>query len=258
MSSNDDDLVADYLARLRAAATGLPADRAAELIGEISAHIAEARAADPAAEGGVRTILDQLGQPDEIVRAAVGSSWPTDSTAWSASSPTTASGPPGSYPPPQAASNRLGPLEISAVILLLVGGLVVPFIGWVVGVVLLWVSGYWRTGDKILATLVWPGGLLAPVVVFLGLGAGLLLPVGPACRTNGFARTNGGPPTHFVQHCASATIAPWLAITIAAVLLVASLAGPIVVAIKLLRAKPEQRRAPGQGADLRFTPSPVG
>jgi hypothetical protein len=70
---DQDQLVADYLQRLTSAASALPADRRAELIEEITAHIAEARAAGPASAGGspsVPDILDQLGEPDQIAAAA--------------------------------------------------------------------------------------------------------------------------------------------------------------------------------------------
>lgn len=70
---DDDQLVADYLRRLTAAASELPADRRAELIEEITAHISEARAAGPASQGGfpgVSDILERLGDPVHIVQAA--------------------------------------------------------------------------------------------------------------------------------------------------------------------------------------------
>ena len=51
VSNTDDQLVAGYLGRLAAAAASLPADRRDELIEEISAHIAEARAVSPDATG---------------------------------------------------------------------------------------------------------------------------------------------------------------------------------------------------------------
>lgn len=74
MNDHDQDqLVADYLQRLTAAASALPADRRAELIEEITAHIAEARAAGPASPGGspsVPDILEQLGDPAQIAAAA--------------------------------------------------------------------------------------------------------------------------------------------------------------------------------------------
>ena len=43
MSTDDDQLVEDYLRELHIAARGLPPDRRDELIEEITAHIAEAR-----------------------------------------------------------------------------------------------------------------------------------------------------------------------------------------------------------------------
>jgi uncharacterized membrane protein len=70
---DDDQLVADYLRRLTAAASALPADRRAELIEEITAHIAEARAARPPSIEGppsVPDILQRLGDPARIVQAA--------------------------------------------------------------------------------------------------------------------------------------------------------------------------------------------
>ncbi len=70
---DDDQLVADYLRRLTTAASALPADRQAELIEEITAHITEARAAGPANLDGrpsVPDILERLGDPARIVQAA--------------------------------------------------------------------------------------------------------------------------------------------------------------------------------------------
>ncbi len=74
MSDHDpDQLVADYLRRLTAAASALPADRRAELIEEITAHIAEARAAGSTSPGdspSVPDILERLGDPAQIAQAA--------------------------------------------------------------------------------------------------------------------------------------------------------------------------------------------
>ena len=70
---DDDQLVADYLRRLTAAASALPADRRSELIEEITAHIAEARtagAADRDDPARVPDILERLGDPAYIVAAA--------------------------------------------------------------------------------------------------------------------------------------------------------------------------------------------
>lgn len=66
---NDDQLVADYLRQLTSAASALPADRRTELVEEITAHIAEARAAQGPAPV-VPGILERLGDPAQIVQAA--------------------------------------------------------------------------------------------------------------------------------------------------------------------------------------------
>jgi hypothetical protein len=119
----DDQLVADYLKRLRRAARTMPRARRRELLDEITAHIAEARAAG---EVPLQRVLDDLGDPKEI--AATGS-----------------------------ARKPLGVREIAAVILLLIGGFIF-LAGWIAGLVLLWASPRWRWPDKLLGTLVWPFG----------------------------------------------------------------------------------------------------
>jgi hypothetical protein len=194
---DEDQLIADYLRRLSAAAGGLPPDRRDELITEITAHIAEARAAGPQGADSpehIRDVLSRLGEPDDIVRAA----WPADGedagagpgpepgagAGWAAGG-----GPGGGYGTGgYAAAGRggyggrrraLGAQEISAVILLLIGGLLAG-IGWIVGVILLWTSDRWRTSDKWLGTLVWPGGLAAVGLLPLLVGAGLFF-TSPAC-----------------------------------------------------------------------------
>jgi hypothetical protein len=152
-----DRLVADYLNRLAAAAAGLPADRRAELFEEISLHIAEARSVqDPtgAAAPDVRSVLERLGQPEDIVRAA------TDDD--------------GTEAVPAAPSSRAWGARVrdtGTVVLLLIGGLLAG-VGWIAGVVMLWTSPRWRTGDRILGTVVWPGGLVA-VLAILRFGTGL-------------------------------------------------------------------------------------
>jgi hypothetical protein len=179
----DDRLVADYLNKLAAAAAGLPADRRAELFEEISLHIAEARAVQATAGVAIRPavaeVLERLGPPEDIVRAAADDT-ETDATA--------------AAPAPPAPRRRV--LAIGTVILLLVGGLLIG-LGWIAGVVMLWISPRWRISDKLIGTLVWPGGLVA-VLAIPRFGHGL-------------------PPL------------------LALILLLAGLAGPIVVATRLLR-----------------------
>ena len=71
MNVNADPLVEDYLRHLEAVASGLPAYRRDELLAEIRAHLDEALRQVPAGdEAAVRSMLDRLGSPEEIVAAA--------------------------------------------------------------------------------------------------------------------------------------------------------------------------------------------
>jgi hypothetical protein len=132
-----EQLVTDYLDRLNRAARQLEPGRRAELLAEIREHIDAARAAGAAAdEAAVRTMLDRLGEPEEIVAAA-------------AEHNPQAAGP--------VAVRRGTGLEIAAVLLLTVGSLV-PLVLWALGVMLLWASRRWTTREKLVGTLVVPGG----------------------------------------------------------------------------------------------------
>ena len=143
MNATADHLVDDYLKRLSTELDDLPRPRRRELVQEISEHIAEARADLPTeSEAEVRSLLDRLGDPTEIAgeaRARFG-----------------------------VESRKRGWLEPVALIFLLTGGVVVPFVGWLVGLVLLWASQIWTTRDKLIGTFVVPGGLAPALVLFFG------------------------------------------------------------------------------------------
>jgi hypothetical protein len=208
----DDELVAGYLRRLKRASRRLPRSVRRELMEEIAGHIAEARAAgdEPAGNdsAALRTVLAQLGDPRDIARAAA-----TDARA-----------------------ARPGGLEITAVALLLGGGLLGLAVGnigfgagmlaaialWLAGAVMLWSSPRWRLPDKILGTLVWPGGLALP----------FLLASRPAQVCSGA----GGTTT-----CTGSALSPWLGIPLVVVLI----AGPLAVAVWLVyRARPRDQQDP--------------
>lgn len=187
----DDQLAAAYLRRLRRAAHGLPSARRKELLDEIAEHIAQARAAGVP----VRAVLDELGDPREIAAAA---------------GPVRGSG--------------LGGMEAAAIALLLFGGFLFV-IGWFVGLFLLWISPRWSWADKLLGTLVWPGGyaaiLLAAAIPVSSGGSGGEVCGGGAgqatvCTSTGAA--SGGMPG-------------WLGIC----LLVIAVLGPAAMAIRLVR-----------------------
>lgn len=169
MKPTTDRLVDDYLKQLDSELADLPRLRRREIVEEISEHIAEALTASPSqGEAEVRTLLDRLGDPAEIAGEA---------------------------------RERFGvqprkarALEIATLILLLVGGVVLPVIGWLIGVVLLWVSDAWNSRDKLIGTLVVPGGLLLPVALLTmatSAGSGCSTPV-PARGVSEAAPCIGG------------------------------------------------------------------
>jgi hypothetical protein len=125
-----DSLIEGYLARLDATAGDLPKNARQELIDDMRAHIVEARRREPEeTDASVLNILDRLGEPAGVVADARERL--------------------GIQPPPPY---RLGLLEVAAVIL-------VPFV-WPVGVILLWMSPAWHWRDKLIGTLIPPGGYM--------------------------------------------------------------------------------------------------
>jgi hypothetical protein len=126
-------LIDDYLRRLEDAAAHMQKARRAELVAEIRGHIDTALRQEQAAdEAAVRNVLDRLGPPEDIVEAA--------------------------QPAPDA-GQPVGKLEIGALI-----ALIVPFIGWLVGAVLVFASRVWTSRDKVIGASL----LLLPIVL-LGL-----------------------------------------------------------------------------------------
>ena len=141
MASDTDKLVADYLGRLDRELRDLPRARRRELVEEISGHIAEARAdLETENEAAVRSLLDRLGDPEEIAAEARGR---------------------------VGVEPRGSALDIVGLVLLLIGGVVLPVVGWVIGVVLLWISETWTTTEKVIGTLIVPGGLALPLFLIV-------------------------------------------------------------------------------------------
>ena len=142
MTSEADRLVDEYLNRLDGELGDLPRARRRELTNEIASHIAEARShLEVESEAEIRNLLDRLGDPAEIAAEE--------------------------RPRSSADTRRGGLVEILALIGLLVGGFLFV-IGWFVGLVLLWVSDAWTMREKLVGTLVVPGGLLPAFLLFSG------------------------------------------------------------------------------------------
>jgi uncharacterized membrane protein len=139
MNRTSDDLINEYLKQLDAELSGLPRSSRREVAQEISAHITAARAdLVDENEAEIRALLDRLGEPADIAAEA------RDRF--------------GMQPPRKRAW-----VEVAALVLLPLGGVILPIVGWFVGVVLLWVSDAWTTRDKLLGTFVVPGGLTLPL-----------------------------------------------------------------------------------------------
>jgi hypothetical protein len=134
-------LARDYLKRLKKAAAILPRGRRNELIGEVESHLTEALPAG-ASEAEALNVLERLGEPAEIV-AEAGAGQP---------------------------SAQAGLNEWLAISLLLAGGFLFV-VGWFVGVVLLWSSRIWTLRDKLIGTLVLPGGLATSAFIFMFVGS---------------------------------------------------------------------------------------
>lgn len=197
MRRSADKLVEDYLERLDEALAELPGSRRREIVQEIEAHIDEARAElDPEDELGVRNLLDRIGDPSEIAAEAAGE--------------------------PLAEVARPRWRDIAAVILLPIGGVVFPFFGWLLGVVLLWVSDAWNTREKLIGTLVIPGGLLVPLGLLLtGTSSGGCVEI-----------ASGGGPTA-AQPCGDEAGTNWGLALLVALLVLAPIASAIFLARRM-------------------------
>jgi uncharacterized membrane protein len=125
----------DYLRRLERTLRDLPVQGRNDIVQEIREHIAGSspRAVEELSEAELRTILDQVGDP-EVIAEEARERFGIQRT-------------------------KAGALEGFTIALLLLGGVVIPVIGWFIGLVMLWSSRVWNTRDKIIGTVFVPGGL---------------------------------------------------------------------------------------------------
>jgi uncharacterized membrane protein len=148
-----DQLIDGYLARIRVAATDLPAGAREELIADVRSHIEEARRREAnETDASILNIIDRLGDPDVVVDEARQRPAPTTST-----------------PTPLQSSNRR---DVWDLVNLAVPGLLV-FFAWPIGVILLWYSNAWSTRDKIIGTVFTLGGYPWSFALLGPLGHGI-------------------------------------------------------------------------------------
>lgn len=123
------DIINGYLARLEAEAADLPRTDRRDLVEGVRGHIEEVRAEMPdETDADLLNLLDRLGHPSDLV---------------------------------EEERQRLGlrATEPSRIGLLEIGALVLTPLLWPIGVILLWTSSAWNVRDKLIGTLVPPGGL---------------------------------------------------------------------------------------------------
>ncbi|MFZ0324646.1 MAG: hypothetical protein WAN48_11000 [Actinomycetes bacterium] len=158
--------ISEYLDQLRRAAVGLAPDRRAELLDQIGEHLDDVSNAPGATEADVRTAIDRLGDPSDIVAAdqvdgpsdGLSSLGPSDGLSTLGAAPAATA--------PMAARSPWGPLEIIAVAFLIVGGFLVPVVGPIIGLVCALASSRWTRGEKAVAGVL---SLTAPTLVVFSL-----------------------------------------------------------------------------------------
>jgi hypothetical protein len=220
-----DPYVRAYLDRLDRCAAVLPTDQRTELVEEISRHIADAMAIGQVrTEADMRTMLDRLGEPEEIVAAA---------SADAGATPGFTLSPPYIGGAPVALRAPTTTWEGITVVLLTIGS-IVPVIGWLAGVAMLWTSTRWRPGEKVLGTLIMP---LGPAAVLWFA----LIPVSSESCTAGAVTSYDGTVTTYYddtvttvpQVCTHSglVLSAWVGIPLILFWLIA----PIVVAVVLFK-----------------------
>lgn len=183
MATDQHPLVTAYLQRLRDTASGrLPADRIEEIVADLRDDLAE-RVPAGATEAQIRTALDRLGSPEDIVEAAGGTA-PAAAPArrdW-------------------ATSSRLEPIALTLLIasVLLTVLWPIALLLLAIGFVLAMMSTRWSTADKVLASITYvacgPLGIgLAGLVAFSGVVSADNGPcVSTGTGTNSCASTSSG------------------------------------------------------------------
>jgi hypothetical protein len=108
--------------------------------------------------------------------------------------------------------------EAITVFLLLVGGVLLPVVGWLIGATMLLASSRWSIRDKLAGLLVWPGGL-APATALVAFAP---------TRECVYVDDAGGH--RHGGHCTGTALSGWLGVP----LLVVAVVGPLLTAAYLV------------------------
>lgn len=228
-------LVSGYLARLAAAAQGLPPDQRAELLADIEGHLRDAMAHGEASEADIRTAVERLGPPEELVAEARGEAGRSRSAAAGADAlPALGAGP---AQPPRTTK------EVAALVLFAIGAALtatlvaapLAFFLWAPAVVLLLLSTIWSPREKLLGGLVL--GVAGSPLLWLLAGLGSFLAVSPeVCASAATTAPAGQSADSVVDGTTVCTggPAPWMPWLGGAVLLAVVVAW-VVVWVRLWR-----------------------
>lgn len=138
--------VHSYLHAVETRLAHLPADQSEEILFGMREHITEALA-----RGGqsAQEVLRSLGSPDDVVAglAIPGVAVPRMTQA---------------TPRPAYQSSTLW---VVAVTILLPFGVLLAGIGWLFGVAGLWMGTRWKVWEKIMGTVIFPGGFLGGMII---------------------------------------------------------------------------------------------
>ena len=146
MTEQTPQVVRSYLAQLDSALEGIPADLARDIRSGVEEELAGLDVPTASAR------IEELGDPVFIAAEARDAVGPV-SVATRVPEGTG-----------QTLSSSRG-FAITAALLVAIGGFIVPIVGWIVGIAMVWMSSTWRTWEKWVATLVVPGAVVLAMVI---------------------------------------------------------------------------------------------
>ncbi|HEV2890757.1 MAG TPA: hypothetical protein VGX28_10315 [Frankiaceae bacterium] len=139
-------IATEYLRTVERGLAPLPRGRRDEVVADLREHLA-ASLEGAATEADVRDVLDRLGAPREVARAALAEA--------------------GVVAQPKPV------MEWWAVFLVSAGSVLLPVLGWLAGISMVWSSRIWQRRLKVAATLMFPlgfGGVFVLWRLYDGLG----------------------------------------------------------------------------------------
>lgn len=150
-------IVRNFLDQLEAALVGVPGDISGEIVAGVTEELAGLDAVTAAAR------IEEFGDPAFIAAEARAGTTQVVPVA-------SRTGDPRWY-------------TVLTALLVAVGGIVIPLLGWIVGIAMLWLSKTWRTWEKWVATLT---PLVATVLAALvvAVADGLFAPPAPEAAVN--------------------------------------------------------------------------